>query len=555
MRPIDPRLLREAPAARRFLVVAGLLGLVSAAAIVAQAVALGLFVAGVFLDGKPVSDLKPELAALVAATIVRSLVAWALESGGRVTALEVATRLRAKLLAHLLAARPAGVDGMPAGEVAAAAVTGLEALDPYFARFLPQLVLSLVVPVVIFVWVALHDVTSAVVMALTLPLIPLFGALIGKTTEARTLRRFGTLSILSAYFLDVVRGLPTLRAFGRGRIQTDTIERVSDAYRRETMGTLRIAFLSALVLELAATLSTAVIAVEIGVRLVDGGIALAPAFAVLVLAPEYYGPLRAAAAQFHASTDGLAAAGRVFELLDLPPAVTAPEHPLPAPGLQGAEIRLEELALQHPGRDEPAFAGVSAVLGPGERIALAGPSGAGKTSLLSVLLRLVDPTEGRIVAGGVDLALVDPAAWRARVAWLPQRPRLAGRTLRDALAAGASLTDAELWEAVEQAGALPVLNALPDGLNTVLGERAPFSAGEIRRLALARALAPRKPVLLLDEPTTHLDAASAAVVAEAISALPRDGIVVFATHDERLLRVADRIVALEARMPELEAVA
>jgi ATP-binding cassette subfamily C protein CydD len=430
---------------------------------------------------------------------------------------------------------------MPAGELAAAAVGGLDALDPYFARFLPQLALSAVVPASIFAWVVWHDVPSAVVMAVTLPLIPIFGVLIGKVTEARTLKRFATLSHLSAYFLEVVRGLPTLRAFGRGKSQSATIAAVSDAYRIETMGTLRIAFLSALVLELAATMSTAVIAAEIGIRLVGGGVALAPALAILVLAPEFYGPLRNAAAQFHASADGLAAATRVFALLDLPPAVRTPEDPLPAPDPRGAAIRLERVTLRYPGRAAPAVLGISAVVEPGERVAVTGPSGAGKTSLLALLLRLLEPSAGRIVAGGIDLARVDPDAWRGGVAWLPQRPRLAAGTVRAALGGRA---DAELWRALELAAAAPVVAALPDGLGTVLGERTALSAGEIRRLALARALATGRPLLLLDEPTTHLDATSAALVTRAIAELPRDTTVVFATHDARLVEIADRVIDL-----------
>ena len=541
MRPIDPRLLREAPAARRFLGVAALLSLLGAACIVTQAVAVGRIVAALFIGNHTLSGVRADLVALVVVTVVRAGVAWALESGGRATALVVGTELRAKLLAHVLVARPGGVPETPAGELAAAAVGGLDALDPYFSRFLPQLVLSIVVPSTIFAWVAWHDLESALVMALTLPLIPIFGILIGKATQARTMRRFRTLSVLSAYFLDVVRGLPTLRAFGRGGSQSETIRSVSDAYRRETMGTLRIGFLSALVLELAATLSVAVIAVEIGVRLVDGGIALAPAFAILVLAPEYYGPLRNAAAQFHASADGLAAAGRVFALLDLPPAVRTPEHPVAVPDLRVAAVRLDCVTLAYPGRAGAALAAVSAVIEPGERVAVAGPSGAGKTSLLALLLRLLEPTSGRIFAGGVDLAEIDPDTWRRSLAWLPQRPRLAAGTLRAALGGG---PDAELWHALELASARTFVAALPAGLDAVLGERTPLSAGEIRRLALARALATGRPLLLLDEPTTHLDAASATAVTEAIASLSRDTTVVFATHDPRLVEIADRVLDL-----------
>jgi ABC-type transport system involved in cytochrome bd biosynthesis fused ATPase/permease subunit len=392
-------------------------------------------------------------------------------------------------------------------------------------------------------------------MAITLPLIPIFGILIGKATEARTMRRFETLSLLSAYFLEVVRGLPTLRAFGRSGAQSEKIAETSESYRRETMGTLRIAFLSAFALELAATLSTAVIAVEVGIRLVDGGIALAPAFAVLVLAPEYYGPLRSAAAQFHAAADGLAAASRVFELLDLPPAVSPPARPLPAPRLDEKEIRVEAITVRYPDRDGPAVHRVSTVLRPGERVALAGPSGAGKTTLIAVLLRLVEPSGGRLLAGGVDVSEVDLRGWRSQFAWLPQRPRLPAGPLRAALADGVDVGDADLEAALRLAGAAGVVARLPQGLDTVLGERTPLSAGEIRRLALARALAADRPVLVLDEPTTHLDAASAAAVQEALAGLPRDRLVVFATHDERLLEIADRVVELAPRPVALETVA
>jgi len=537
MKPVDPRLLREAPAARRFLLLCGVLGLTAAVAVIAQAVALGSLVANVFIGHQPLGEQRTQLAVLLAAAIVRGALAWALESGGRLTALRVGGELRARVLRHVLAARPGGLPDAP-GSLAAAVVTGLDALDPYFARFLPQLVLSAVVPAAIFVWVAWHDWTSALVMALTLPLVPIFGVLIGKVTARRTMRRFETLSLLSGHFLDVVRGLPTLRAFGRGRAQGETIARVSEAYRAETMGTLRVAFLSALVLELAATLSIAVIAVEIGVRLTDGGMTLAPALAILVLAPEFYGPLRSAAAQFHASADGLAAAGRLFELLDLEPTLAAVEEPAPPVGT----IRLEDVTVVYP--RGPAVEDVSATLVPGQRVALAGPSGAGKTTLLSLLLRLADPTSGRVLVDGVDLARCDPAGWRAQLAWLPQRPRLAPGTLRDALDDGRGLTDTALLAAMVRAGAPPL------SLDAVLGERTPLSAGEIRRLALARALALPKPLLLLDEPTTSLDPASADTVRDAIAALPRDGLVVFATHDPELIALADVVVELAPRLRE-----
>lgn len=528
MRPVDPRLLREAPSARRFLGAAALLAALSAAATIAQAALLARVIVGAFLHGQTASQLAPELAALFGLAVVRGAIAWALESGGRLTALRVTRELRARVVAHVVGARPL----VHSGEVATAATEGARALDPYFARFLPQLCVAAIVPPAILVWVASQDLTSAVIMAVTLPLIPVFGVLIGKTAQARTLARWRALSRMSAHFLNVVRGLPTLRAYRRGRAQAETIAAVTDAYRRETMGTLRIAFLSALVLELAATLGTAVIAVEIGVRLVEGNVALQPALAALILAPELYGPLRQVSAQFHASADGLAAAARIFELLDAPPAVRPPERVVPA---RFGVVRLEGVAAAYPGRGLVLDA-VSLELRPGDRIALAGPSGAGKTTLLSLLLRFADPVAGRITVAGEELAQFDPAAWRRLLAWLPQRPRLEPGAVVDAIRAGG---EGDVEAAAEAAGATALLHRH-------VGEGgAGLSAGEVRRVALARALVREAPLLLLDEPTAHLDEASAAVVARAVRALPRSRTVLLATHDPALLAGVDRVIELD----------
>lgn len=521
MRPVDPRLWREAPAARRFLVAAAAGAAVSAAATIAQAALLADVVAGAFLHGRV---LGAQLAALFAIAAVRGALAWGLESGGRLAALRVTRELRERALAHVVRARP----DAHSGEVATAVTEGVRALEPYFARFLPQLCVAAIVPPAILVYVAFRDLTSAAIMAVTLPLIPLFGVLIGKAAAARTHARCRALATMSAHFLDVVRGLETLRAYRRGRAQAEAIARVTDAYRRETMGTLRIAFLSALVLELAATLGTAVIAVEIGVRLVDGSVALAPALAALVLAPELYGPLRQVSAQFHASADGLAAAARLFELLDAQPAVAAPARPRPA---RFGVVRFEAVAAEYEGRGR-VLDGISFVLRPGERVALVGPSGAGKTTLLSLLLRFADPAAGRITVDAVDLRALDPDAWRRLVAWLPQRPRLEPGPV------AAAIGGSDPAAAAAAAGAAHLLGR-------VVGEDGSgLSAGEVRRAALARALGRPAPLLLLDEPTAHLDAASAALVAKAVAELPRSRTLVVATHDPDLLASVDRVVEL-----------
>jgi ATP-binding cassette subfamily C protein CydD len=531
VRPLDPRLLRRAPSARRFLALAGLLAALSAAATIAQAALLASVIVAAFRHHRPLGALVPELAALAGLAVARAAIAWAQESGGRLAAVRVTRELRARVLAHAVQARPGQLE---TASVATATTEGARALEPYFARFLPQLLLALVAPPAILVWVALHDLTSALIMTATLPLIPVFGILIGKMAQARTLARWQALERLSSHFLDVVGGLTTLRAYRRGRAQAEAIAVTSDAYRRETMAALRVGFLSALVLELAATLGTAVIAVEIGVRLVDGRVGLQTALAVLVLAPELYGPLRQLAAQFHASTDGLTAAERLLGLLELAPSVPAPSRPRkPAFGA----VRLEQVTAAYESRGV-VLGPLSFAVEPGERLVLAGPSGAGKTTLLSLLLRFADPRAGRITVAGVDLRDLDPVQWRRFVAWLPQRPRLEPGPVADAI--GLGRPEADVQAAAAAAGAVHLLGR-------TVGERgAGLSAGVGRRVALARALAREAPLLVLDEPTAHLDPAAAAVVAAAIDELPSWRTVLLATHDPALRAGADRVVELQA---------
>ena len=529
MRPLDPRLVREVPAVRRYLGACGVLALLTAAAVVAQAALLGRIVAGAFLGHEGLDTLARPLVALAAVSVARGLLGWAFESGGALTTAITLATLRERVLAQLVRARPGGLGALQAGEVAGAVLDGADSLEPYFARFVPQLALATVVPPVLLVWIALHDITSAIVLACTVPLIPIFGILIGKATEQATMRRWRALSLLSTHFVDVVRGLPTLRAYRRGAAQTDSIATYTDDYRRATMSTLRIAFLSAFALELAASLGTAVVAVELGIRLVHGTVALSPAFAILVLTPEFYAPLRTASAQFHASADGLAAAGRLFELIELEAPVAA-NGAAPEPGI----LRLEQVGFSYPERGR-VLDGVDLELQPGERVAIVGPSGAGKSTLLALLLRFVDADAGRATVDGIDLATVSPADWRRQLAWVPQRPLLEPGTVAEAVRlGGASAADAEVATALAAAGLAVRLDA----------EVHKLSAGEQRRVAFARALLRGAPLLLLDEPTAHLDSSAAEQIIDVLAALPRTRAVIVATHDPRVLRAADRVLEL-----------
>ena len=539
------RLAASGRAARLHLAVTVGLGAVATALLIAQATLLARVVARVFLEGAGLADVRGELAWLVAVAIGRGLAAAGFEATGRIGAASVMSGLRERLVEKLLLERPGGLAEEQSGELAAVSVQGVDALEAYFARYLPQLVLAVLAPVAILAWVVPRDWEAAAIMAVTLPLIPVFMVLVGGLAERRTRARWHTLSVLGARFLDTVGGLETLRAFGRAAAQEEAIAASSERYRRETMGTLRVAFLSAFVLELLAMLGTALVAVTVGVQLADGGLGLEAGLTVLLLAPELYAPLRQLGAQFHASADGLAAAERILAFLDLPASVAVPGRPRPAPDPGGAAIACEGVRFSHPGT-APVLEDAWLALEPGETVALVGASGSGKTTLLSLLLRLADPEAGRVACGGVDLREVDPRAWRRQVAWVPQRPTLFAATVADNIRlADPAASDARVRDAARQAGALEVVESLPGGLDARVGEGGRrLSAGQARRIALARAFLSDAPLVVLDEPTAHLDAESAALVDEALVRLLEGRTALLAVHRPALARRADRVVEL-----------
>jgi thiol reductant ABC exporter CydD subunit len=366
--------------------------------------------------------------------------------------------------------------------------------------------------------------------------------LIGRTTERRALARWQELSLLSSHFLDVVRGLPTLRAFNRGEAQAERIDQVGERYRKATMETLRLAFLSGAVLDLAATLGVALIAVTVGVRLVEGDIGFEAALTVLLLTPELYLPLRNLASQFHAGADGTAVAGRLLDAATPPATPVAAPSPIPA----AATVRFDGVSFRYPRAGRAALEQVGLELAPGETVALVGSSGSGKSTIARLLLRLAEPSEGRILAGGTDIAACDPDQWRRGIAWLPQHPTLLHGSIADNIRLGAPDAGDELVrDAAGAAGAAEFISELPAGYETTVGDGGrPLSAGETQRIALARALLREAPLLILDEPTANLDPASAELVRAAIDRCRQGRTVLVIAHDDELASRADRIVRL-----------
>ncbi|MFD5266838.1 thiol reductant ABC exporter subunit CydD [Streptomyces sp. NPDC058335] len=542
MKPIDPRLLRYARATRRFLVAVVGLGAVGAVLVIAQAMLIAEVVVGAFEQGRPVAELRTPLLLLVAVAIGRALVAWLTELSAHRASAAVKSELRGRLLERAARLGPGWLSGQRTGSLIALATRGVDALDDYFSRYLPQLGLAVVVPVAVLARIVTEDWVSAAIIVGTLPLIPVFMVLIGWATQSRMDRQWRLLSQLSGHFLDVVAGLPTLKVFGRAKAQAESIRRITGEYRQATMRTLRIAFISSFALELLATLSVALVAVTIGMRLVHGEMDLYTGLVILVLAPEAYLPLRQVGAQFHAAAEGLAAAEEIFDVL---------ETPLPVSGTGAAPtggVAFESVTVRYPGRSDDAVSDVSFTVAPGETVALVGPSGVGKSTLLNALLGFVRPAEGRVSVGGADLADIDLEQWRSRIAWVPQHPHLYAGTIADNVRlARPDADDAAVRGALGDAGALEFVDALPAGAGTVLGEDgAGLSAGQRQRLALARAFLADRPVLLLDEPTAALDGETEAEVVTAVRRLAAGRTVLLVVHRPALLAVADRVVRLEA---------
>ncbi|MEV3989638.1 thiol reductant ABC exporter subunit CydD [Streptomyces sp. NPDC049837] len=548
MKPIDPRLLRYARATRLFLAAVVALGAVGAALVVAQAMLIAEVVVGAFQRGLDAGDLGTPLVLLGVVAAGRGLVSWLTELAAHRASAAVKSELRRRLLERAAELGPGWLSGQRAGSLVALATRGVDALDDYFSRYLPQLGLAVVVPVAVLARIVTEDWVSAAIIVGTLPLIPVFMVLIGWATQARMDRQWKLLSRLSGHFLDVVAGLPTLKVFGRAKAQAESIRAITSEYRHATLRTLGIAFLSSFALELLSTLSVALVAVGVGMRLVHGDLDLYTGLVILILAPEAYLPLRQVGAQYHAAAEGLSAAEEIFAVLETPVraggGASVPES---------VRLELENVTVRRAGRAEPSLDRASLVVEPGETVALVGASGAGKSTLLDVVLGFVEPSGdgGQVRLGGVELGSLDLERWRERIAWVPQRPYLfAGTIAENVRLARPDADDEAVERALRDAGAAEFVAALPEGAGTVLGEDgAGLSAGQRQRLALARAFLADRPLLLLDEPTAALDGETEAAVVDAVRRLAEGRTVLLVVHRPALLAVADRVVTLREAAP------
>lgn len=546
---LDRRLLDLARPHRAALVISIAFGWLGGVVTVIQAWLLAHIIAAVFLAGADRAAVAQSLGWLLGAIVLRAACSWATDVAAARAAAGVKHEIRSRVFASMMDEGPVKAGRRRTGELITLLTDGVEALDAYIAGYLPQLVLAGVIPLTVAVVVLGRDLLSGVVLILTAPLIPVFMYLIGRVADAMARRQWLDMARLSAFFLDTIQGLATLKILGRAGGRIEAIGRVSEAFRSTSMAVLRIAFLSALVLELVATLSVAVVAVEIGLRLLGGRLGFESAFFVLLLAPEFYLPLRRLGAAFHSGLAGVAASARLFEILEVEaePSTARADWAMPATPV----LVVDDVSYSYAGDNgepRPALDGASLTINAGETIALVGPSGSGKSTLARLLLRFIEPDRGRISVDGADAATIDPRVWRSAFAWVPQHPHLFAETIdANTRLARPRATNEDVLAALGAAKAEEFIAALPDGAATRIGEHgAKLSGGQARRLALSRVFLADAPVVILDEPGEDLDPRLRAEIDDALSALLKGRSALVIAHRLTTLMAADRIVVLNS---------
>src|SRR5215218_8838258 len=537
---MDRELFRQVRSARVTLGMTVVLGILAAVATIAQMVFLSKVVDRVFLRGASLEEVKTLLLALLGTVVVRAGLLWLREITAQQGAIQAKSELRERLFAHVLRLGPAYTRGERTGELVTTATEGVEKLESYFGRYIPQVFLSAFVPLLIALYVLPLDWSSAVLLLMTAPVIPVLMVLVGSYAEEHLQRQWSALSRLGASFVDALQGLSTLKLFGRSAEECEKVAAASEEFRERTMKVLRYAFISGFVLEFMTAMAIALVAVSLGVRLVSGDMPFEVAFLILLLAPEFYKPLRELGTHRHAGMEGKAAAERIFEILNTSvPVCGGMEAPKPLSG--GLEIEFYGVGYTYPGSEYRALSDLALTLPAGSRTALVGRSGSGKSTLVNLLLRFLEPERGKITTNGLPIAQMPREAWRENVALVPQRPHLFHGSVLENIRIARPDASRE-----EMAGAARFIRELPQGYDTKVGERgARLSGGEAQRVAIARAFLKDAPLLIMDEPTSSLDPKSERLIRSALRRLSQGRTVLVVAHRLNTVYEADRIVVLE----------
>ncbi len=543
------KMIRQIPGVRVFLAVAVLVGLIAGALVIAQNFYLSTIISEVFVGARTLSQERVAIGILLCVIVARGLISW----GEAIVANRMAARMkiavREKVLTRLFALGPNYTRGERSGELVNTIVEGVEALEPYLSQYLPQVYLAVLVPIMMLIVIFFIDFPSSIVLLVMIPVLPFLLAIAGMMAGKETGRHWQALSLMSAHFLDVLQGLTTLKIFGRGKSEVERVRAVSEQFRETTMGTLKIAFLSAFLLEEAATIGTAIIAIEIGLRLLIGEMPFQAALFILLIAPEFFLPLRQLGAKYHAGMTGTAALQRINEILDTPTGekvalAAASEASKDVGVVEG--IRFENVSYAYDGQ-RAALRDVSFEMHKGQRVALVGASGAGKSTIAQLLLRFISADSGHILVNGREIESIAMREWREQVAWVPQHAYLFNASVAENIGLGcAEATREQIEAAAKSARADRFIENLPQGYETVIGERgARLSGGEAQRISLARAFLKDAPILILDEATANLDAENEAGIVETLRELEQGRTVLLIAHHLSTISRAERIVVME----------
>lgn len=543
---MNREIFKKVGSARIFVGATVALGFLAAVMTVVQMVLLAKVVDQVFLKDAGSAGVRDLLLFLLAAAVGRAALIGAREVVAQRGAVHVKSELRSRLFAHILRLGPTYIAGERTGELTTTATEGVERLEPYFARYLPQMALSALVPLLVAGYILPRDLSSAVLLLITAPVIPVMMILVGSYAEDHMKRQWMALSRMGAHFLDSLQGLPTLKVFGRSSAEQNHVAAVGEAFRQRTMKVLKFAFLSGLVLEFMTAVAIALIAVTLGVRLVSGNLPFEEAFVVLLLAPEFYRPLRDLGVHRHAGMEGKAAAERMIEILNIP-APVSPASGKPVRLEDGLTVEFSDVEYTYPASQSPALSNLTLELPAGTRTALVGRSGSGKSTLVNLVARFLEPDEGSIVANGVPTSEMPVELWREYIALVPQRPHLFyGSLLENVWMARPQASRREVEDAATLAGCEEFVRRLPEGYETQIGERGlRLSGGEAQRLAIARAFLKDAPLLIMDEPTSSLDPESEELIREALDRLSEGRTTLIVAHRLNTVYTAARIAVLE----------
>lgn len=543
---MQKRWFHQFPASRNVLIVTTLMGLLSGTLIILQAYTLSQILYRVFLLVQSLPQIWHLMLLFGGILLARACVTWAREAVVTSLVNRLKTHMRQRLLAHLFALGPVTLTEARRGELMHTLVDGVEAIGPYFSQYLPQRILAVLVPALVLTIVFFVDVPSGIILLVMTPILTFLLVMFGLMTKAETKRHWLTLGLMSAHFLDVLEGLTTLKLFGRSDVQQAKIAQVSERFRQTTMRTLRLAFFSSFLLEEGAAISIAIVAIEVGLRLLLGQFSFQPALFVFLLTPEFFLPLRMLGANYHAGMTGSTALQQLREVLLLP---VPQQHTYSSEKSVSVfdHIAFEQVTFTYDGQ-RPALHNVSFQIAPGQKVALVGQSGAGKSTIAALLLRFVSCSSGCIRIGERDLESIPLQQWRTQLAWVSQQPDLFHTTVTENIRlASPRATQAEVMEAARLAHAHEFISVLPQGYDTRIGERGKgLSAGEAQRISLARAFLKNAPLLILDEAMTHLDAENEELVFDALTHLQRGRTVLIIAHHPKTIRDADLVIVLSS---------